>query len=241
MDDSESVASLGARYAPAVAETARQILDEGLTLAKVEELAMVAEQYADRELEAWRALPTSPKVACRVGCSSCCHAPVGIAIPEAILIAETLRAESTDDELAALIDKTRRAESARLGLVGRERDRLRHPCPLLDEADGACSIYEIRPLNCRGWNSLDASRCESYFDDPTRTSTIPIDGIRRTISQAIAAGLSDGLESRALEHATVNLSTALRIILEDPTAADRWLAGEPSFRDAEVAGDPHEG
>jgi uncharacterized protein len=199
---------------------------------------MVAGRYADGELEAWRALPTSPSVACRVGCTSCCHVPVGVAIPEVVLIAETLQAESTEEELAEVLARVRRAEGARIGLVGPERDRLRHPCPMLDEADGTCSIYEFRPLNCRGWNSLEVASCDSYFADSAGTSTIPIDGVRRTISQSIAAGMQGGLESRGLEHSTVDLATALRIILEDPTAIDRWLAGEPAFREAGVPGEP---
>jgi hypothetical protein len=235
MDEPESIVSLRGRYVIAVSETARQILDEGRTVAKVEELAMLAGRYADGELDAWQSLPTAPSVACRMGCSACCQVPVGVAVPEAVLIANTLRDESTEAELAAILDKIRHAEAARQGLVGPERDRFRHPCPMLDLEDGTCTIYEFRPLNCRGWNSLDVSACESYFADPTRTSTIPIDGIRRTISQSIALGMQAGLDSRGLGGATVDLTTALRILLEDPSAVDRWLSGDPAFRDAEVA------
>ena len=66
---------------------------------------------------------------------------------------------------------------------------------------------------------------------------IPLDGVQRTISQSIAGGMQGGLAARGLDDATVDLSMALRIILEDPTAIDRWLDGEPSFRAAAVGDD----
>ena len=235
MDEPDSIASLRDQYAVNVGETTRQILDEGRTPAKVEELAMVAGRYADGEIEAWRARPEAPAgIACRSGCSFCCQVPVGVTIPEAILIGNVIRDESTDDELAEVLDQVRRAEAARAGLTGRERDRFRHPCPMLDEGEGVCSIYEFRPLNCRGWNSLDVEPCRSYHDDPNRESTIPIDGIQRTISLSIADGMQGGLETRGLDHSTVDLAVALRIILEDPTSIDRWLDGGPAFRAAQI-------
>lgn len=235
MDEPGSVARLRARYVAGVGATALQVFDEGRTPAKAEELALLVGAYADAEVAAWRGRPDAPTgLACRSGCSHCCHAPIGVAIPEAVLIASVLREESTDDELAALRERARGAEAARSGLVGKARERSRHPCPLLDEGDGSCSLYEFRPLICRGWNSLDAERCEAYFDDPSGTSTIPIDGIQREIPDAIAAGVRAGLAARGLEDAPVDLAVALRILLEDPEAVDRWLAGDPAFREAEV-------
>ena len=233
-DKPGSVADLGSRYVDAVGRTTVEILGEGLSTAKVEEAAMVAARYADGEIESWAARPDSPTgIACRAGCSACCHSPVAIAIPEAILMANTLLAESTDEELAIVLDKVRQAADARSGLIGEARDRSIHPCPMLDDA-GSCSIYEFRPLNCRGWASLDVSRCEAYLHNPAQGISIPIDGVRRTIGQSIAFGLQQGLESRGLEHTWVDLSAALRIVLEDPSAVDRWLEGEPAFREAEV-------
>ena len=233
-----TIAALRDRYAFAVRKTTEEVVDEGRTPGKAEELAMVAARYADGEIDAWRGRPDSPKdIACRAGCSFCCHAPVAITIPEAILIANTLAAECDDEELAPVREKVERAHQARAGLVGKRRNQVRHPCPMLDD-EGACSIYEFRPLNCRGWNSLDVSRCESSFDDPSRGVPIPIDGVQRTITEGMVAGMQGGLESRGLEHESVDFSAALHILLEDPTAIHRWLAGSPAFRDAEVPDAP---
>jgi hypothetical protein len=236
---SGAIEDLRDRYVSAVGKTTLEILDEGLTPEKAEELAWAVDRYAEGEIEAWRGRPASPKdVACRAGCSFCCHVPVAITIPEAILIANTLRDDRDEAEMEALRARVERSHRARAGLVGEHRDRVGHPCPLLDEEGGTCSIHEFRPLNCRGWSSTDVSRCESYFNDPTRPASIPIDGVQRTVTQAMVAGMQVGLRSRGLEHSTVDLSAALHILLEDPGAVDRWLDGGPAFLGAEVDGDP---
>ena len=37
------------------------------------------------------------------------------------------------------------------------------PCPLLVE--GRCSVYEVRPLICRGYNSTNVDACRKAHDD----------------------------------------------------------------------------
>lgn len=74
-------------------------------------------------------------VACRAGCSACCHAQLTVCDVEAALARESLRAldEAARDRLAARLTEPRA-----------DRD----PCVML-ELDGRCAIYEGRPLVCR--------------------------------------------------------------------------------------------
>ncbi len=77
-------------------------------------------------------------LACRRGCSSCCHQHLSVLPVEFARVAEAVR---------ALDDDARAAMAARLaGGVARAREDPR--CPLLDDA-GACRIYTARPLICR--------------------------------------------------------------------------------------------
>jgi Fe-S-cluster containining protein len=235
MDQGDATVPLEVKYVALVGEATRRTLGDGRSLGKVEGLVVLAADYADREIGAWAARPDAPSgIACRAGCSACCHGPIGVTVPEVIRVGRVLLDEATDADGLAVLDRARKAEAARVGRVGRDRERLRHPCPLLDEA-GSCSIYEDRPLNCRSWSSFDASACNAYFDDPAWNSTIPVDAVRRTIGTAIADGMRGGLANLGMEHAHVELAVALRIFLEDPTAADRWLDGERAFAAAEMA------
>ncbi len=232
----DPVATLRESYRTAVHEATRRVLGEVPTAEGAEDLATIAATYADREVAAWRDRPGLPVVlACRAGCSYCCHYPVTATVPEVIRITATLQAEATEGELAVLREKIEAHEQARTGLVGPERSRIPVPCPLLEQ--GRCSAYEIRPLTCRGWTSLDVSRCEAFYQDPSADAAIPIDGVQHAIARGIALGIQGGLRSEGLSDHFVELVPALRIALGDPSAIDRWLAGESSFRDAELAPD----
>ncbi len=230
----EELTRLRDGYRSAAREVTRQIVAEGRSIAKVEELAYVAADYADREVEAWRGRPEAPEgIACRAGCSYCCHVQVATTVPEILAIAGMLVEERTPEELALIRERIERHYRAGLGPDGGRRRTIGRTCPLLEA--GSCSIHEYRPLACRGWNSLDVVRCLSFYQDPGQVGTIPTDPIQRAINQGIAQGMQAGLESRGLAGRAVELVAALRIALDDPTAADRWLAGEPAFRDAEQA------
>lgn len=89
------------------------------------------------------------QLACRLGCSHCCHYPVGITYPEAMRLVEAVRSQS---ELVERIHNANASvrEQAWEQLVG-------VPCPLL--RNDACSVHESRPMPCRALGSLDAAAC----------------------------------------------------------------------------------
>lgn len=76
-------------------------------------------------------------MACRAGCSACCHAQLTVCDVEAELVRESLRG----------LDEPARARLAERVAAMPERAE-RDPCALL-ESDGRCAIYEGRPLVCR--------------------------------------------------------------------------------------------
>lgn len=89
------------------------------------------------------------QLACRLGCSHCCHYPVGVTFPEAMRLADAVR------ERPALLTRVRAANRALAAaswqqLVG-------EPCPML--VDDACAIHDARPMPCRALGSLDAAAC----------------------------------------------------------------------------------
>jgi len=107
-------------------------------------------------------------LACRIGCTQCCHG----AFPINALDAARLRAgmealRVTDPERAA--ELTRRAQAwvgehgpafpgdLQTGVLGTspiDQERFEEfandaPCPALDPATGRCDVYEWRPMTCR--------------------------------------------------------------------------------------------
>lgn len=192
-------------------------------------------------------------LACRPGCSHCCHQRVGVTVPEALAVASTLVATRTAAELRELRTRIERAYAATRGLTRDERNSPKHPCPLLE--DGLCSIYEVRPLACRGVHSLDEQACSSRLHDRERRAAyergeLPghsfVEPVRAV--HAVSAGLQLGLhEGFGMDMRPLDLTAALFLLLggsapsepaSEPAselAAARvqgWLDGLPTFAEA---------
>src|SRR4029077_3631014 len=103
-------------------------------------------------------------VACRAGCDHCCYQIVGVTPPEALAIFDHLSRTASDAELEAISARVAEGHERTRGLSTGERFSPDHPCPFLQS--GRCSIYEVRPLACRGMNSLDADACAPRLRAP---------------------------------------------------------------------------
>lgn len=105
-----------------------------------------------------------PELACKKGCSYCCGLTVKVAIPELYIIFEYLQETKTEAELEQIIydldQYTQRMEASKT-----RNEKLQVSCAFLKE--GACSIYEVRPLPCHAWNSTRVDSCIDFMTDQT--------------------------------------------------------------------------
>lgn len=192
----------------------------------------------------------SGAIACRQGCAHCCHQRVGVTVPEALAIFEALVATRSAAELRTLHERVERAYHATRGLTRDERNSPEHACPLLES--GSCSVYEVRPLSCRGVHSLDEQACRAKLYDRERRGAyergeLPghsfVEPVRAVY--AISAGLQLGLyEGLGLDMRPLDLTAALYLLLSESLAAEslpsepsarrvqRWLDGLPAFAEA---------
>ena len=159
--------------------------------------------------------------------------------PEVFAIYEHLRASRTPDELMAIAEIVRIADDQTLGLSAADRLSPRFPCPFL--VDARCSIYEARPLACRGTNSLDAAACERNLHEPSARAaflrgetSVPcyLEPIRA--GHAVTAGLQLALDQlHGLEVMPLELTAAMRVMFDDPEGVpQRWLGGKDPFATA---------
>jgi Fe-S-cluster containining protein len=107
-------------------------------------------------------------LACRLGCTQCCHGAFAIGALDALRLQAGMEAlRDTQPDLTAEIE--RRAHDwitefgpgfpgdSQTGLLGdskQERERFEEfadeaPCPALDPATGRCDLYAWRPMTCR--------------------------------------------------------------------------------------------
>ncbi len=154
------------------------------------ELAELAAAYAEQAFERAGGKARAAALDCRRGCAFCCHLPVETTAAEAARGLEYARAHLDDAGFAALASRIEAAEEAYP--LSADQPPARHPpCPFL--LDGACLVYAVRPLACRGWNSADVAACESAYLEGVSAVAVPVDtrirGVYANASEALARGL----------------------------------------------------
>ncbi len=171
------------------------------------------------------------KVACQSGCSFCCHMRVVATVPEVLAIADEIRRSWDSRKTSELKHRTSILRRKSRGQTDEQWGNDRHRCPML--ADGRCSVYDKRPLDCRAHNSQDVGACERAWIDYLDWD-VPVNFHMQASYKHLQAGLLEGLAKMGLPARLVELNAALNIALEDEQARNRWRSGEPIFEDAEL-------
>jgi Fe-S-cluster containining protein len=197
----------------------------------IEQLGLDALAYAETQRHR---MPTLDAVAatfaCADGCASCCELPVLVTLPEVVVAVayagdptNSVPGRCTDlpDGLETTLRKTRDAYRA---ITPATIDTLRTPCPLLD--DGSCSIYDARPLPCRGWHSLDVEPCKGHNVRHSSTPDIPQYLSYRLLFTSTQRALATGLQRRGFQP-MVYLAQGLSTLMSPARdgALERWQAG----------------
>ncbi|MGE0491935.1 MAG: YkgJ family cysteine cluster protein [Vulcanimicrobiota bacterium] len=189
-----------------------QILEE--TRPGFLELAVDAYAYAE-ELIDQAAKRYYPPLACSQGCSYCCHLPVSVSVAEVVAVLDYVQENFSADEREALRQRVAQRYQEVVELSDQERKHTNIRCPLLDEA-GRCSVYPVRPLACRGFNSTDLEACRQRFEHPELDLSNPAFGYNVQAALGVAQGVQQALQDAGLEPIELDLIRALRLFWSDP-------------------------
>ena len=149
-------------------------------------------------------------VACRADCAYCCYVPrVLVTLPECGRIIHRVRTWPADqiDALKARLEAHVAAQASDDAAPAR-----RPPCALL--ADGRCSVYDVRPLVCRGQHSYDVRQCQAHCETGTGETTqlmVVVDAVRGAVS-----GVTEAFREMGVGASLLDLSRALVIALDNP-------------------------
>ncbi len=225
--------------AAAAANTAYALLRDAPTVGRAVELARNVMASMSRLSEGLLAQAPAGSVACKAGCDHCCYQSVGVTAPEALAIFDYLERSLSEPEFAEVAAHLSEAHERTRGLSPAERFSPEHPCPFL--RDGCCSIYEVRPLSCRGMNSLDADECAQRLRDPEGRAAFLRDGFGGHSFMepirgfhAISAGIQLGLsELFKLDMRPLDLTAVMTLLLNGvDSLADEWVRGKRPFESA---------
>jgi Fe-S-cluster containining protein len=101
-------------------------------------------------------------------------------------------------------------------------------CPFL--AEGACSIYELRPARCRSFHATDVKGCQASFEQPQNldilNSFVPE---MYTAGEAHLGAYSTAMRENDLDSTVYEMNTALADCLTDSGPVRRFEKGKPAF------------
>jgi len=175
-------------------------------------------------------------VACRAGCGTCCHVPVGVQAHEVLLAAEYIQTHASPGELDAVIAALAAHRAAFAGRTMNERAAQKRPCALL--RDGSCTIYEARPEACRSHHSRNLDGCRSNLESGVDTVDVLIPEIRARMF-AVMLGIDQAVAEAGYDGQAYDFGSALHEALTDGLCAVRWVRREPAFpAECHEAGQP---
>ena len=178
------------------------------------------------------------ELACRKGCSHCCHNQVTAPAHELLTLAERIQ-HMPEDQRGRIMERIASNAVRVDSMTPQEAQRAPLRCPLLGE-DDACMAYDDRPSPCRRYHSLSYARCEDSFMNPRDfLSRIPLSTPLLVASEAQYLGFRKVLGERGIDTRYYEMNTALREALSAGDACGQRLGGgEPAFVHAVCYDDP---
>jgi Fe-S-cluster containining protein len=178
-----------------------------------------------------RAYATAPAaaravVACRAGCGTCCHVPVGVQAHEVLLAAEFIQTRFPPGDFEAVVARLAAHRAAFAGRTMDERSALKMPCALLRE--GSCSIYEARPEACRSHHSRNLDGCRSNLESGLDTVDVLIPEIRGRMF-AVMLAIDQAVVEAGFDGQAYDFGSALHEALTDSLCAVRWMQRQSAF------------
>ena len=175
------------------------------------------------------------RVDCKAGCGTCCHlGKIDARAHEIFALADWITRNFSSDERAGALDRAQAHAAAVAPLTLEQHLRTVRACPLL--RDMSCSAHPARPGVCRIGHSTDVRICERAFQNPDDLTAKGGSHAESKLAMTVASdGTSFAFLEAGLDKTVYDLGSALAEALGDPTAQERWLAGERAFSKAAIA------
>ena len=172
--------------------------------------------------------PDVGTLACRAGCTWCCHFSVDVRAVEAFGILDFVERTFTPEQKARVYSEIRANSTALQNLDEDERMRRNVKCPFLLE--GRCSIYAARPQSCRNYHATNVAGCQQSFEEPDNMDIDP--DFAPWVYQAGTAhvdAFSTAMRDAGHDVSVYELNSALDAALSEPGARQRFESKLPPF------------
>jgi len=187
--------------------------------------------FGDQVIQDYEAKsPMEEKIACRPGCSYCCHYEVVLSPAEAVLIGHHAKHAFSEPDIVRLLERMDRVLYLREGRSVSERAEVLHETPCVFLEEDKCSVYEVRPLICRALHSLDREGCRAAVH--AKHSKVAFVGYshRYYVFQAVRSAIRQTCDEMDCQTQEMTIARALADYFDHPEPSDAWIHGDEVFK-----------
>lgn len=156
--------------------------------------------HHELDVLAEQALQNQVPIACKAGCSACCHSKVEAGPAELSQLAHWIRHQLSPADLQAFVIALKQA-AAQTSTVWNQRQ------PYLFLNQNQCSIYPLRPASCRKAHSLNVQACNEA------ATTVPQHYATVLVAEAWIRGAQQGAARVGFNEQPQELNAGLAALL----------------------------
>ena len=216
----------------------RRILAQEVEQARIEIQTLgvlrAFENSQQRHDERIASAPDIGTLACRAGCTWCCHYSVDVRAVEVFAILDFVERTFTAAEKARVYAEIRANSVELAGLDEFERMRRNVKCPFLRQ--GRCTIYAVRPQTCRNYHATSAAGCQQSYEEPDNLDIDP--EYAPLVYQAGGAhvdAITTAMREAGYDTNVYEMNSAIDAASSEPRARKRFESKLPPF--IRVSGD----
>ena len=214
-------------------EVVRKVIDDERTRAASEiaergPIIALAQSQSRHDARLSSAADVS-SLACRQGCSWCCHFTIDVRAVEVLRVLDHLRT-LPEAEQRRLQERIERNAMQLAGLDEEERARINIECAFL--RGGECSIYSVRPQTCRNYHATDAAGCQQAFEQPDNEDIDPdFAPLFYQVGHSHVEAFAQALQDARFDNSVYEFNAALLAAMNEPAARSRFLNKVQPFTD----------
>lgn len=168
------------------------------------------------------------KIACKEGCSYCCsYCRVFVTPAEVFLlkqsIQQSLSATQLSDFILKLTDRVRHLASLSI----EEFYNSNFDCIFLE--NNLCSVYEVRPFNCRNYHATDVEGCIATFNNAEADVANAFVEELFITGQGFTEGVINSYQAKGYDVTSYELHSALLEAFTNTKSEQRWAKKKQPF------------
>jgi len=174
----------------------------------------------------------SPPV-CAKSCSFCCFLKVQVSALEAIMIARYVSESFKPHKIREVVQRAQANALEVKGLSQDEHSALNQQCAFLD--DGTCSIYSVRPSECRKYHSVDIEVCRATYEQPSNLNIPAAYSIEvAEAGQGTKVGFEAATKFAGFDQREYEINSAFLEAMRVPNLSVRLQSGKKTLKTAKV-------